>query len=212
MDRLIEEFIEELKLEGTIKNTVNQYSTEFIYSSITCNNLLLYLKNIAITKPKIMFVGEAPGYKGCKLTGIPFTSEKLLRSKLNNTIIGIDKGYKVKDEQKTQSEISATVMWNAFENYGFYPLLWNAFPFHPYKEENINSNRKPTKEELQIGKKYLDLLIRLYEIKVIYAIGNVAQETFLKMGKNVEKIRHPSMGGKKEFLEGVNKLCSQKLT
>lgn len=207
MDELIEKFIQEIKQEVPIKNTINQYSSNWAYNEITSNNLSIYMKNIAVIKPEILLVGEAPGYKGCKLTGIPFTSEKLLRQQTKNSIIGINKGYKVNNEAELQSEISASIIWGAFENYNFYPLLWNAFPFHPHKIGNENSNRKPIDEEVKIGVKYINKLVELYDIKIIYAIGNVAQKTLLKMGRNVDKIRHPSMGGKKDFLQGINKLC-----
>jgi len=28
--------------------------------------------------PSILFLGEAPGYKSCRLTGVPFLSERVL--------------------------------------------------------------------------------------------------------------------------------------
>lgn len=37
-------------------------------------NLADYLRLMARREPTLLLVGEAPGYRGCRLTGIPFTS------------------------------------------------------------------------------------------------------------------------------------------
>lgn len=124
---------------------------------------------------KVLFLGEAPGYKGCRLSGVPFTSEKVLTSSKSNAIVGCNFDYKIRDVKNPQSESSATIIWEAFENHDIYPLMWNAFP-------------------------------EIFDIERIYAIGNVAYSTLTDLGFEVEKIRHPSMGGKNQFIEGIQKI------
>jgi len=101
-------------------------------------------------------------------------------------------------------------MWETFEKHKIYPLLWNAFPFHPYKANQPDSNRKPLISELEIGNKYIQYLMDMYEIKEVYAIGKVAQSSLSKLGMEVHVIRHPANGGKKEFVEGIEMLFGTK--
>ena len=206
----IDQFIEELINEKHIKNTFNQYASNSEHSLIAIHNLKLYLEKMQMLEPKVMFIGEAPGYKGCKLTGIPFTSEKLVFVNSKSGILGKENNYQVRNFDKLQSESSATIMWGAFEEYNFFPILWNAFPFHPHKENEINTNRAPKSEELLVGMKYINYLVEMFSIEEVYAIGNIAHSTLSKLGKEVKKIRHPSMGGKAEFIQGIKEIIEKR--
>jgi hypothetical protein len=69
---LIEEFITELVRHKNTATVCNPYLNQNI-----ADNLRLYLDAMIKMKGKrVLLVGEAPGYKGCKITGIPFTSGK----------------------------------------------------------------------------------------------------------------------------------------
>jgi len=89
-------------------------------------------------KPEVMLVGEAPGYHGCRFTGVPFTSEYILINGIGkDSIFGKDKGYmKTRESAITKREQTATIVWETMINHDFLPLMWNAFPFHPYKQGN----------------------------------------------------------------------------
>jgi uracil-DNA glycosylase len=165
------------------------------------SNLQRYLAFMYEKGTDVLLVGEAPGYNGCRLTGVPFTSEYIIRKGvLEGTLFGVDNGYKA-SVKKAKKEQSATAMWSVLEELEVLPLLWNAFPFHPYKKENIYSNRKPTAKELEIGKNYLSELMELFDIKVVIAVGNVADDVLNRMEIAHTKVRHPSYGGKKDFKE-----------
>jgi hypothetical protein len=73
MKDVINNFIEELASFKSSSNLFNQYSYELNANSIRRNNLFLYLQKMANLKPKMLLVGEASGYRGCRLTGVPFT-------------------------------------------------------------------------------------------------------------------------------------------
>jgi len=179
-----------------------------IYSNKIClNNLKIYLNNIKNTKT--ILIGEAPGYKGCRNTGIPFTSEYILiKNNFNIPIFGSKKGYK-QTTNHLEKEITATIFWKTLKELNHTPLTWNIFPFHPHKLNNKNSNRKPNKEEIEKGKIFLVDLLRLFNIKEIIAVGNLAHNGLNELNIKHQTIRHPSYGGKKEFEEGMKNILNK---
>lgn len=170
-------------------------------------NLEVYLNAMYEIGPKTLFVGEAPGYKGCYLSGIPFTSEYQL---LNDKYIP---GYGKYKTNGLSKEKTATIFWNAikkYKEYDFMPLLWNSFPFHPYVFGNKESNRAPSKTETDMGAIYIKKLIDIFDIKYIYSIGKSAYSSLIKMNidnfNNSSYIRHPSYGGKADFNKKIDEI------
>lgn len=167
------------------------------------NNLRLYLTYLLKHKSKVLLIGEAPGYKGCRLTGIPFTSGAIIENSNHKIFKKIRAGIRL--SKPAVSEKTATIVWHCLEEYKDIPILWNAFPFHPHKRDDPKSNRKPTKEEIEDGKKYLKMVYALFESKKFCSIGRVGEEILDKVFPNEEisYIRHPSYGGKNEFKQGI---------
>lgn len=178
----------------------NLYSGNLLESKVRRHNLKTYLKKMKALNPDVILVGEAPGYKGCALTGIPFTSEYVL----SENIFFKEQGFQFIHEFKREKEASATIVWQELDKYENKPLLWNIFPFHPYKKGNIRSNRTPTVGELAQGLKMLDELLKLFNVKKIVAVGNKAESKICKY--YYEGIRHPANGGKNEFAEGLKRI------
>lgn len=207
MIKKLKSFVEDLAAIEVTPNVYNQYSYEYKESSIRRDNLLIYLKQMYKLKPKIMLVGEAPGYRGSRLTGVPFTSEHLLVNNMDGLdLFGMDKGYRLAyPKEKLLKEATATIIWNTFLQYDIKALSWNAFPFHPHKKDYEESNRTPLKKELLIGEKPLLEMIEMFEIKKVIAMGNKAEESLNKLGIDCHKVRHPAQGGKNEFVEGIKK-------
>jgi len=132
----LKDFVEELATTDITPNVYNQYSYECNENSIRRNNLLIYLKQMHKLKPKVMLVGEAPGYRGCRLTGVPFTSEHLLMNNIGGLeLFGKENGYKLAlQKEKLLKEATATIIWNTLLDHNIMALAWNAFPFHPQKK------------------------------------------------------------------------------
>jgi uracil-DNA glycosylase len=202
----IEKFLDALTRVKSAGNFFNQYSYDVSLNSVTRNNLLLYLQQMANLKPQILLVGEAPGYRGCRLTGVPFTSEHILLNGLDSiALFGKSRGYQKIDEfEKPWKEASATVVWETLATIPHLPLIWNAFPFHPFQSDNEQSNRKPTKLEIGIGQAFLQELIQLFDIEIVVAVGNTAEVSLNSMEIPCQKVRHPSRGGKTMFINGIN--------
>ena len=189
-----------------LDNAENIYASSFEYNEIARNNLTLYLKRMCELKPKFLLVGEAPGHKDCRWSGIPFTSEKIL---VENSFFGKEKGYKVRDFASPESEATSTIVWECLKKVKTVPLMWNAFPFHPYSNDNAESNRTPSKKELVIGKEILLKLIEIYGIEEgnIIPVGNKAGE-ILKDFNTRFRLTHPSHGGKESFVNGMKEIIT----
>ncbi|MFA5575699.1 MAG: uracil-DNA glycosylase [Tissierellaceae bacterium] len=211
MEKVFEAFIDRLALAKVTANVYNQYSYGHEENSIRRDNLLIYLKQMYEIRPEILLVGEAPGYRGCRLTGVPFTSEHLLM----NNVEGLDQfgrenGYRLAlEKEHLMKEATATIIWNTLLQYKVESLGWNAFPFHPHKEGKPDSNRTPLKKELLIGQDFLLQMIKMFSIKKVVAVGNKAEESLRKLGINCEKVRHPAQGGKNDFVRGIGELKGQ---
>jgi uracil-DNA glycosylase len=151
-----------------------------------------------------LLVGEAPGYKGARWTGIPFTSEAIVLAGIPgiqpvDTVVFRKSG----ESSKVWGEATATIVWQAIREFRPLPLLWNAYPLHPHDPGKLNSNRQPTRDELKDGESFLRELIELFTIEYVLAVGNKAYESLGRMGIDRVKIRHPANGGKPEFVRGL---------
>lgn len=194
----IEAFVELLssyEVEG--ENIHNQYQ-----NPIVRNNLYQYLTYLQRHEVDVVFIGEAAGYLGCRITGIPFTDEVQLKNEKNYFALG---EWERDSKCGNAVERSATYIWEALQRREekLIPLMWNAFPFHPYKEGNEESNRAPLAKEMKVGKLFVEQLKRIFNIddENVYAIGRKAQE---QLGLSKEQyIRHPSYGGKIECQEKI---------
>ncbi len=180
----------------------NLYSGNSLESDVRRHNLLLYLEKMKALNPDVILVGEAPGYKGCALTGISFTSENVLAK--NEFFQG--ENYKFIDKVRREKEQSATIVWDELKRYDKKPLLWNIFPFHPFEKGNLKSNRTPTTQELTQGLEMLDELLKLFDIKKIVAVGRKAESQIYKY--YYKGIRHPANGGKKKFKKGLKRILT----
>ena len=174
----------------------NQYKDRDIL-----NNLRLYLEYVLANKNDTLFIGEAPGYRGCGLTGIPFSSGRLIEESNHKMFKELREKIKLKE---IASEKTASILWSFIDNKQA-PLLWNAFPFHPHKKNNIASNRKPTKSEIEEGRGYLLMITELFNPTRLCALGRVGELTLKRIFPNqkIIYIRHPSYGGKKDFINGM---------
>lgn len=197
-----ERFIDALSRAKVPERACNQYARGNRQNAIRRHNLRLYLQEIGT--PRVLLVGEAPSYRGGRLTGIPFTSESIMMK-----ILGAARGYrKATPGPMLSTEASATIVWATIQRLEPLPLLWNAFPFHPFRSGNPFSNRVPTNAELLIGAPFLELLLRLFAIERVVAIGNLAERSLTRLGIAHDKVRHPSQGGKAKFVEGIARLSA----
>ncbi|HEX6178046.1 MAG TPA: uracil-DNA glycosylase [Thermoanaerobaculia bacterium] len=215
MARRFDRFVAALAAAEVSERACNQYSAtvgDLRANAIRRANLRRYLEEFEGIAPDTLLIGEAPSYRGGRLTGIAFVSETLLLSGIEiagprGRILGAERGYRrATSTPKPSTEASATMVWGTIRSIEPLPLLWNAFPFHPFHHGNAESNRVPSSTELAIGQPFIEMLLRLFPIRRVVAIGNQASLSLTKLGIEHVKVRHPSQGGKNLFVAGMANL------
>jgi uracil-DNA glycosylase len=192
-----------VELSDRACNQFSRFDGDVRANAIRRRNLRLYLEELEAIGPRMLLIGEAVSYRGGRLTGIAFTSETMM---LCGGIPGA--GYrKATATPNLSTEASATMVWATIRDIDPLPLLWNAFPFHPFHAGNPLSNRMPTPAELAIGAPFITHLLRLFPIEQVVAIGNQASFSLARLGVDYEKVRHPSQGGKRLFVDGMARLA-----
>lgn len=171
-------------------------------------NLELYLQEMLDRSPTVLLLGEAPGFRGMGITGVPFTNRAMLQGPANSFgLFGPGKGYTVPaDAAGVAAEPTATVMWEVLAELQFLPLLWSACPWHTHVPGNPQSNRTPRTTEAGLGVPFWQSLAGLFRIDTIVAVGNVAHHSLVRAGLEVPKVRHPSHGGRSGFKRGLAEL------
>src|SRR4051794_36834058 len=142
-------------------------------AAVRRERLAAYLESRAAAP--ILLVGEAPGYRGARISGIPFTSERQLTG-------------------TGPAEATATVVHRVLAELDLADrvLLWNIVPTHP---GSATSNRAPTRLEIRAGRGFAE---ELAEGRVVIAVGRVAAAAL-----GAPYVRHPSHGGVAEFRAGL---------
>jgi len=197
----IDTFISRLSNVPKNNGTTNLYFGNSRDSEIRKNNLKVYLTKMKAINPRFLILGEAPGYKGCRLSGIAFTSEKVL---FENPFFKNESIQFINEQAKLESEISATIVWSELSQHNEKPLIWNIFPCHPHSADNIQTNRTPTPTELEEGKSFLLELLEIFEIQKILALGRKPESQIFDIGIPSTYVRHPANGGKNQFIAGLN--------
>jgi len=184
----IDNLVDRLAGERVSEYCENPYYTEFKKS-----NLKKYLNKVYHTQPDTILIGEALGYKGCGKTGIPFTSECILNSEWE--------GFEV---EGVGNALTCTIVWEILKVYAFTPLVWNIYPFRPFRKGEFVTNRPPNFKEVQVGLEYLDELLDIFHVSNILAVGKVSYAALSKVYRDVTYIRHPANGGKLDFVKGIS--------
>lgn len=154
-----------------IGGTYNQYAG----SPLLRDRLLRYLT--VRRDVQVVLVGEAAGFRGARVSGIPFTSERQLTG-------------------SGPAEATATIVHRLLMQLGVAEevLLWNVVPTHP---GTSTSNRRPTREEVRASSPFLE---ELTCGRTVIAVGRLAAHVL-----EAPYVRHPSYGGAAEFEEGLRR-------
>jgi uracil-DNA glycosylase len=160
-----------------IGSTFNQYAS----SPLLQRRLRAYLDERS--SACWLLVGEAAGYRGARVSGLPFTSERQISG-------------------EGPGEASATIVHRVLDELGAGPdvLLWNLVPTHPHVTGYPRSNRRPTRAEVEAARPFLR---RLARGRRVVAVGRLAHA---ELGGHY--VRHPSHGGAREFRTALIQLLA----
>ena len=209
----VSDFVERLAAVEVGPACTNFFNQAVPANAIRRHNLELYLQEMLERRPKVLLVGEAPGFRGMRITGVPFTNRVILGGAANSFgLFGPGKGYVLPPEAAgVAAEPTATVLWQVLEEVGFLPLLWSAFPWHPHQPGQPMSNRTPRPSEAVLGTPFWQALAELFSVQSVVAVGNVAHQSMLRNGVDARKIRHPAHGGRAGFKRGLEQLLADGL-
>ena len=166
-------------------------------------NLRRYLK--ALSAPKYAFIGIAPGYRGARFTGVPFSDE----DRLCFPGSCYDRSS---TRERAYREATAGVVLDVLGSRTDV-VCWNIVPWHPHKPGELLTNSDPDAETIGFGLEALEFFFnRLYPETKAVAVGQIpakALEGFKVQGQPIEvvaQLRHPARGGASEFREQAAQL------
>lgn len=206
----IDSFVDRLAAVATGPGCNNFFNHADPANAQRRRNLAIYLQEMLDRSPKVLLVGEAPGFRGMRITGVPFTNRTMFEGRANSFgLFGPGKGYVLPPEAAgVASEPTATVMWQVLAELEFLPVLWSACPWHTHVPGRPLSNRTPTAAEAALGTPFWQALTELFPIEAVVAVGNVAHRSLQRNGLDVPRIRHPAHGGRSGFKRGLEELLS----
>ena len=204
----IDAFVDRVGSTPAGPNAVNMFDLADEANAIRRRNLAGYLRQLAERRPRVLLVGEAPGYRGMRITGVPFTNIPILRSGIPHFgLLGEANGYEVPPVPPgVAPEPTATVLWQVLVELDFLPALWSAYPLHPHRPGAPLSNRTPTAREAAEWSWSWRALQELLGIERVIAVGNIAAASLTRSGYEVPRVRHPAHGGKALFASGLREL------
>ncbi|MGI3212140.1 uracil-DNA glycosylase [Roseovarius tibetensis] len=185
--------------------------------------LAAYLRRRCETA-RLMLVAEAPGYQGARFSGIAMTCERTLLGHKPGVpaeaVLGPDdKGTRTSHPETGRngpekalgfSEPTASIVWRELVALGLtdHVVLWNVFPFHPYRAGVPLTNRTPSHTDVAA---HLDILTDLHSrfpAARVICIGNTARDHLRPLAPDLPTLRHPANGGASKFRAGLRDLVS----
>lgn len=165
---------------------------------------------------KLLLVGEAPGYRGCKYSGVAMTSERMLAGQ-HKAVSAQDVvrtgGQRTSHEKHGPAfqEPTASITWSLLMSLGLGPrdfVFWNAFPCHPHRPGEPLTNRAPSSREMEKAAHVLPEMLALLPQAKVLAVGRIAERTLQGLGVAAQAVRHPAMGGANLFRSQVQSILA----
>jgi len=171
---VIEELIERLR-RVSIGATFNFYRDG---EGAGARRQRLHTYLAALENAPFLLVGEAAGHRGARVSGIPFASERQLTG-------------------RGPAEATATIVRRTLAELGLddRALCWNVVPTHPHLARRHDTNRRPTRAEVDASRPFLR---ELAHGRTVLAVGRLAEAV-----TGARYLRHPSHGGAAEFRAGL---------
>ena len=169
-------------------------------------NLQTYLSTLVAGGSDVVLCGEAPGYAGCRFTGIAFTDEAtVIRQRPPLQYAAVLTQAKA-GKRPLMKERSGQIVWASLRRAEKLPILFNALPLHPHEPGTALTNRTPSATEVELGQESLTLLLEYVQPRLVVAVGRWAEKSLEGLGCDAVYVRHPARGGKPKFLAALERL------
>ncbi|MEF3273778.1 MAG: uracil-DNA glycosylase [Chloroflexus sp.] len=214
MPSLIATLIADLAALPAPPDTVNMYAwdppeeEQRWGNAVRRANLELALTLALERGPDLLLIGEAPGYNGARRTGVPFTSEQILLAGVDPPgQFGAERGFTLATaDGRISREQTATIVYRELAALNRFAVGWNAFPLHPHRPDQPQSNRTPRQHEIQLGLPLLARVCALFPHCPVVAMGRIASQALTRLGIHHTAVRHPAQGGARQFAAGLRQL------
>lgn len=220
----VEEFVEALKKVDLAADAFNPWREyDILYDSSSAAPIVRSIQLTAYLQERIgqaeyILLAEGLSYQGGKFTGIAMTSERIILG--NHDVVPAEAVFNIKPHRTSNMGISssvdrlgmaeptASIVWKALLKNKIPPrkvVLWNIFPWHPFKGRDFLTNRTPNEIELNLGFRYFERLLGLFPNCQVLCLGKKSEATLKQAMPELEvtALRHPANGGAKLFEAGL---------
>ena len=202
-------FVKMLK-ELKFKDTFNPYSNRCAVYDLDdapkhrSQTLLTMLEKATKQDIDSIWIGRDLGYRGGRRTGLALTDDAHICKHAERWELSIQRSTK----GEVVAERTAAIIWSVLSQIEVSVFLWNVFPLHPHEPDNPFSNRSHNSLERRIGEEFLSQLILLLKPCRLVAVGNDAARTAHRLSNQLRviQVRHPSYGGRTQFLAQMHEL------
>lgn len=173
------------------------------------NYLVEMLERAASSNLDAIWVGRDLGYRGGRRTGLALTDDIHFSDHLVR--------WGLEPKRPTSGapvpEKTAAAIWDILKRVSVPVFLWNVFPLHPYESGDPFSNRAHNARERKAGTDILISIVHYLKPQRLVAVGNDAFNVLSDAlpHERIYKVRHPSYGGRNEFLETTRALYADSL-
>lgn len=175
--------------------------------ALRLGNLRRYLDLVANADTAL--IGEAPGWRGATITGVPFVSMRELTMR-PGLFTGDPEGdgFAVPVAPAATWEASSAVVTASLARWGRpLPVSWPIVPHHPFRAGTRASNRTPRPAEVRDGLPVTVALLEALGIRRVVAVGRKAEGALATAGIAAIPVRHPAQGGAALFAAGLARLA-----
>ncbi|HLD50733.1 hypothetical protein A3K34_03690 [candidate division WWE3 bacterium RIFOXYC1_FULL_40_10] len=165
--------------DDTLFNPYNQICKDFDISTgpgVRQGNLRIYLEKHLDSRTDTIWIFDTAGYHSSKLTGVPLVGPSNY-SKVEETL-GLENRFENanKNGAVSSSAEESTKLWETLSKKHNPPLVWNLLPFYPHQANEISVKRTPEKEEYLKYAEFTHLVLEIFGLKKIVAMGHRAQK------------------------------------